>query len=63
MKLSELIRDYIDLKIEGEPSDSEWCSIEQRSRNRSSYYEALDELEKAIDEFANAIDKTILKLK
>ncbi len=49
MKLSELIRDYVDLKIEGEPQGSDWTSIESKSRRREEYRERLEELEHAID--------------
>ena len=49
MKLSEIIREYVDLKIDGEPQSSEWRSTDADFDARRRYYERLDELERAID--------------
>lgn len=49
MKLSELIREYVDLKIEGEPAGSDWQSIDTIARQRGAHYMRLMELEEAID--------------
>ena len=49
MTLSKLIREYVELKIEGEPKDGDWASIERNSSRRRAYRERLEELETAID--------------
>lgn len=49
MKLSAIIRDYVDLKVEGEPLDREWSSINSNRQRRDDYRERLEGLEKAID--------------
>ena len=49
MTLSKLIREYVELKIEGEPTDSDWTSIERNSLRCRAYREQLEELEAAID--------------
>jgi ribonuclease HI len=48
MKLSEMISEYVDLKIEGEPSN-DWASIDQESKDRAAYWTRLQELADAID--------------
>ena len=50
MKLSELIREYVDLKIEGEPAGSEWESITERSKRRYDYHARIELLEEQIDD-------------
>jgi len=52
MKLSELIREYVNLKIEGEPKSSDWVSIDESSSRRREYLDRLEELEEAIDDAA-----------
>jgi hypothetical protein len=49
MKLSELIREYVDLKIEGEPSHSDWRSIDADAKMRAAHHQRLAELEDEID--------------
>lgn len=49
MTLSKLIREYVDLKIEGKPKHSDWSSIDANSSNRRDYLDRLEELEEAID--------------
>jgi len=49
MKLSELIREYVDLKIAGEPKDREWSSIDHNHQRRDIYRANLRELEQLID--------------
>lgn len=49
MKLSEAIERFIELKIEGEPSFSEWRSIDSTERARQAYNKELAELREAID--------------
>lgn len=49
MKLSELIEEFIDLKIEGEPAYSEWQSIDWQARAREAYRERVEFLKAEID--------------
>jgi len=49
VKLSQIIREYVDLKVEGAPKFSEWISIDAMSERRSEYHNKLEELEEAID--------------
>ena len=55
MKLSELIRDYVDLKIEGEPKHSEWSSIDSDYCRREDYRQKLADLEAAIQEIVKPL--------
>ncbi len=57
MKLSEAIREYVELKIEGEPKGSEWSSIDSNARRRNDYRERLEELEQTIDAAIQASEK------
>ena len=50
--LSELIEEFIDLKIAGEPNSSQWRSIDEDAFCRNAYYERLDELRSQIDAIA-----------
>lgn len=49
MTLSELIREYVDLKIEGQPEDREWSSIDGNWQRREDYRTRLAEIEEQID--------------
>ena len=49
MKLSEAIERFIDLKIEGEPKTSDWCSLDESHRRRLEYYAELEQLRHQID--------------
>ncbi len=49
MKLSELIREYVDAKIEGEPQSSKWRSIGEAADAQQHYHANLRRLEDAID--------------
>lgn len=49
MKLSELIREYVDLKVDGAPENSEWQSIYANAARQTEYHQRLAELEEAID--------------
>lgn len=49
MLLSQLIRQYVDLKIEGEPESSNWRSLDISSKMKSDYHESLQQLEQQID--------------
>jgi hypothetical protein len=49
MKLSEVVREYIELKIEGEPKPREWSSWEVNHHRKQVYLDKLKELEAAID--------------
>ena len=50
MRLSHLIREYVDLKIEGEPSRREWSSIDSERSRRDEYHNTLAGLEADIDQ-------------
>ena len=54
MNISELIRDYIELKIEGPPKNSEWSSMDANRTRFADYYEALKNIERQIDQAAIA---------
>ena len=49
MKVSALIREYVDLKIQGEPQDSDGRSVVDCAADSQDYRDKLDELETAID--------------
>lgn len=49
MRLSELIREYVDLKVEGPPENSEWQTIYNNAARQTEYHQRLTELEDAID--------------
>lgn len=49
MKLSKLIEEFIDLKMEGEPEGNGWQSIADMADARERYHQKLDELREAID--------------
>ena len=49
MMLSELIDEFVTLKIEGAPSYGEWQSIDDAHQKRVNYYSRLDDLKKLID--------------
>lgn len=49
MKLSDAIREYVEMKIEGEPKSSEWQSIDAQAAERRAYHARLADLEIAID--------------
>lgn len=49
MKLSDLIREYVDMKVEGPPENSEWQSIYSNAVRQTEYHQRLIELEEAID--------------
>ena len=49
MRLSELIREYVDLKVEGPPENSDWRSIYNNAASQTEYHQRLAELEDAID--------------
>lgn len=49
MKLSELIEEFVDSKIEGPPEYREWTSIHINSENERRYHARLQELRDAID--------------
>jgi hypothetical protein len=49
VKLSTLIREYIDLKIEGPPAYSDWRSIDEGVRLEKQHRDSLACLENQID--------------
>lgn len=49
MKFSELLKEYVDLRIEGAPVPSAWQSIESTSNARNRYHNRLAELEEEMD--------------
>jgi len=49
MKLSQIIREYVELKMDGCPQNNGWQSIEDASAVRRGYHERIEELEAAID--------------
>ena len=55
MKLSELVREYIDLKIQGEPKSSEWSSISANHQRQQEYSDKLESLEADIDSAITSI--------
>ena len=55
MKLSELIEEFIDLKIEGAPDGSGWISIDENARRYAAYIDRLAEFRSQIDEAAHGI--------
>jgi hypothetical protein len=53
MSFSELLTEFIDLKVQGEP-ECDWVSIDERSRIRKAYHDRIDEIKKQIDEMVPA---------
>jgi hypothetical protein len=49
MKLSEMIEEYVDLKIAGEPVDQHWQSLIYNNQKRQNYHDRLQELKNKID--------------
>lgn len=49
MKLSEIIEEFVDMKIDGPPIGNGWMSIEAEANHRNNYFERLQELRDAID--------------
>ena len=58
MKLSELIEELIDLKIEGPPENNGWQSIKDVAAAQERYYQRMSELREAIDAKPVAGSKT-----
>jgi hypothetical protein len=55
--LSALIDEMIDLKLAGEPRESDWISIDERSARRKAYWARLEELKVLIDNIVAAVEK------
>ena len=49
MSIMDMIDEYIDLKIEGEPKSSEWRSIDANAAARNRYADRLQSLRDQID--------------
>jgi hypothetical protein len=49
MKLSELIEEFIEMKIQGEPQGSEWRSLRDNAEQRVHWNNYLQELRDKID--------------
>ena len=49
MTLSALIEEFVDMKIEGEPQNSDWKSIVDCSKEREYWHNRLQELRQQID--------------
>jgi hypothetical protein len=49
MNFMDLLDEYIDLKIEGEPTANEWRSISENSDARTQYHSRLGFLREEID--------------
>ena len=54
MKLSELIEEFIEMKIEGEPEATEWRYFDADTEARMRWRDRLRELRNAIDEAIRA---------
>ena len=51
MKFSELLEEYIDMRLDGEPKDNGWTSIDEMSRRSQEYYGQLEALMHEMDCF------------
>lgn len=49
MKLSKLIEEFIEMKVEGEPPTREWRSIAECAAEREHWNDRLQELRDQID--------------
>lgn len=47
--LAEVIEEFVDLKLAGEPAYSHWASIKHNGEARNAYYERLIHLKKEIN--------------
>lgn len=50
MKLSELLEEFVDLKIQGCPESGNWQSIDWVADQRRNYYDRLAQLKTLIDQ-------------
>lgn len=56
MTFMDLMDEYIDLKMQGEPASSDWRSIDEDARRRGAYRDRLASLRNELDALAGQPD-------